>query len=334
MAKSDNQKLKLLYLAKIFFEETDENHGLTMPQIIQKLDAYGVRAERKSLYLDFSQLQSFGMDICADQEGRVYTYRLVSRQFELAELKLLVDSVQSAKFISEKKSTALIKKLESLTSCYEADQLHRQVLISGRVKSMNESTYYNVDDIHNAISKNRQIRFHYVNWTVDKQELPRRNGKWYCVSPWHLRWDDEYYYLIGYNSETSDIRHYRVDKMKSITITDLPRDGQEALKVFNPADYAKKIFGMYAGESYHVTIRGSNSMVGVLIDRFGKDIPIMKSDDDHFTATVEAAISPQFFGWIASLGPEIRITGPAPVVTAMKEFADKLYHQYFEGDSQ
>ena len=333
MAKKDNQKLKLLYLAKIFFEDTDEDHGLTMSQIIKKLDDCGVSAERKALYHDFDALRDFGMDIHVDKDGKIYSYHLVSRQFELPELKLLVDSVQSSKFISEKKSAALIKKLESLTSCYEADQLQRQVLIAGRVKSMNESTYYSVDEIHNAISKDRQIRFRYVNWTVDKEETPRRNGKWYQVSPWHLRWDDEYYYLIGYNSETCDIRHYRVDKMKSISITEFPRDGREELKSFNPADYTRKLFGMYSGENFHVTIRGINSMVGVLIDRFGKDIPVLKVDDDHFDAIVEAAISPQFFGWIASLGPGIRIIGPAQVEEAMKDFAESLWNNYCNNKS-
>ena len=328
MAKSDNQKLKLLYLAKIFSEETDEDHGLTMPQIIQRLDSYGIRAERKTLYQDFDELRDFGMDIVCNQDGRVYTYHLISRDFELAELKLLVDSVQSSKFITEKKSAALIKKLEHLASRYEADQLQRQVLITGRVKSMNESGYYNVDDIHNAIARDRQIRFRYVNWTVDKEESLRRDGKWYCVSPWHLRWDDEYYYLIAYDTETASIRHYRVDKMKNIQITDLPRDGRQQLKTFNPADYSKKLFGMYSGEFCHVTLYGNNSMIGVIIDRFGKDIPVMKKDADHFETVVEAAISPQFFGWIASLGAGIRIKGPAQVRKQMQEFVQNLADIY------
>ena len=329
MAKSDNQKLKLLYLAKIFSEETDEDHGLTMPQIIQKLATYGIKAERKTLYQDFDALRDFGMEILQNQDGRTYTYHLVSRQFELVELKLLVDSVQSSKFISEKKSNDLIKKLESLVSRYQASQLQRQVILAGRVKTMNESTYYSVDDIHNAINNDRQIRFRYVNWTVDKEEKLRRDGKLYQVSPWHLRWDDEYYYLIAFNSETCDLRHYRVDKMKNITITDLPRDGKEQLKFFNPADYSKKLFGMYSGEIRHVTLRGENSMIGVLIDRFGKDIPVLKVDDEHFDAAVEAAISPQFFGWIASLGSGIQITGPKEVKESMQEFAMKLHEIYF-----
>jgi len=328
MAKGTNQKLKLLYLAKMFNEETDEDHGVTIAQMISMLASHDINAERKTLYADINELTDFGMDIICQKTGKTYTYHLVSRDFELAELKLLVDSVQSSKFISEKKSASLIKKLEQLTSKYEAGQLHRQVLISGRVKSMNESTYYAVDYIHNAINRNRKIRFKYVNWTVGKEELPRRNGSWYFVSPWHLRWDDEYYYLIGYDSTTQDVRHYRVDKMKNISILDEPRDGAKLLASFDPAAYTKKLFGMYAGADYHIILQGENSMVGVLIDRFGKDIPIRKLDDDHFESVVEAAVSPQFFGWIASLGSGIKITGPEVVVRGMQDFLDKLISIY------
>lgn len=328
MKKIDGQKLKIMYLAKILFEETDEDHGLTMPQIIHELDGYGIQTQRKTLYTDFEELRNFGMDIICRQEGKTFTYHLVSRDFELAELKLLVDSVQSSKFISEKKSRELIKKLENLTSRYEASQLSRQVILSGRVKSMNESTYYSVDEIHNAINRDRQIKFLYVNWTVDKEEKLRRDGKWYRVSPWHLRWDDEYYYLIAYDPEAAGIRHYRVDKMKNISVIDTPRDGKNEFNKINPADYSKKLFGMFSGESYHVIIRGENSKVGILIDRFGKDIPIMKIDDEHFETVVEAAISPQFFGWIASLGTGIQIIGPQNVRKDMKAFAKNLWSTY------
>lgn len=328
MAKGSNQKLKLLYLAKIFTEETDENHGLTISQIVSRLAAYDISAERKTLYADLEELQNFGMDIISQQNGRSYTYHLVSREFELAELKLLVDSVQSSKFISEKKSNVLIKKLESLASRYDAGQLHRQVLIAGRVKSMNESTYYTVDDIYNAINQDRQIRFQYVNWSVDKQEVLRRNGKWYLISPFHLRWDDEYYYLIGYDSQTDSIRHYRVDKMKNISILDTPREGKPLLRDFDPAAYSRKLFGMYSGDAVQVTLEGENSMVGVVIDRFGKDIPLRKLDEEHFVAHVEAAVSPQFFGWILSLNPGLKITAPESVLEQLRAYIKQLNDTY------
>ncbi|MCF0229993.1 MAG: WYL domain-containing protein [Parasporobacterium sp.] len=256
------------------------------------------------------------------------TYHLLSRDFELPELKLLVDAVQSSRFISEKKSRELINKLEKLVSRHDADKLQRQVLISGRVKSMNESTYYAVDCIHNAISMNRQISFQYTTWNVNKQEELRRNGKWYVISPWHLCWDDENYYLIGYDEEIGKTRHFRVDKMKSLKILDTDRAGREQYKKFNPSVYTKKLFGMFSGQEVNVTLEGDNSMVGVIIDRFGKDIPLRMIDDSHFRAHVDVAESPQFYGWLMSLAPGIKVTHPESVVKEMKNRIDSLNDIY------
>ena len=195
MAKSSNQKLKLMYLMKILLEYTDETHSLTMEEIKTKLKLYDISAERKSLYNDIESLRLYGLDIIGTKEDRTYSYHIGNRQFELAELKLLVDSVQSAKFITEKKSNDLIKKIEAFASRYEAIQLQRQVFVAGRVKTMNESIYYNVDRIHSAIADNFQITFQYFQWNVDKKMELRHNGIWYKVSPWSLSWDDENYYL-------------------------------------------------------------------------------------------------------------------------------------------
>ena len=225
--KGDNQKLKMLFLAKIFSEETDDNHSLTMPQIIDKLSACGVNADRKTLYLDFEELRHFGLDIIAVKEGRECFYHLGNRDFELPELKLLVDSVQSAKFITDKKSKELIKKLEALVSKYEGKQLHRQVVISGRIKTMNESIYYNVDKLHEAIGADAQIRFKYYQWNVEKKMELRKDGAWYQISPWGLMWDDENYYLVGYDAEDDKIKHYRVDKMLRISVVDVRREGKD-----------------------------------------------------------------------------------------------------------
>ena len=229
----DNQKLKMLYLLKIFSEETDDLHPLTMPEIISKLAAYGVNANRKTLYLDFEELRNFGVDIISNKVGHDCYYNIGSRDFELPELKLLVDSVQSSKFITDRKSTELIKKLESLVSKYEGKQLQRQVVISGRVKAMNESIYYNVDKLHEAIGAGCQIRFKYYQWNVDKQMELRKNGDWYQVSPWALMWDDEYYYLVAFDAGDGKIKHYRVDKMLSISVTKEKRLGQEQFKRFD-----------------------------------------------------------------------------------------------------
>lgn len=326
--KGDNQKLKMLYLVKIFMEETDDNHYLTMPEITQKLAAYGVNADRKTIYQDISELRKFGLDILTEQEGRNYYYYLGARDFELAELKLLVDTVQSSKFISEHKSRELIRKLESLASKHDASLLHRQVLIAGRVKSMNESIYYNVDKLHAAINSDRQIRFRYYDWNLEKKLVPRYDGKWYQLSPWALMWDDEMYYLVVYDAKHGMVTHYRVDKMKEITILDEPREGKDAFRKFNLADYTKSLFGMYVGEETKVTLEGKNYMAGVLIDRFGKDIIIVPVDEDHFQTVVTVAVSSHFLGWVASLGGGIRIVGPDSVVEQMKDMLAKLSEQY------
>lgn len=328
MSKGANQKLKLLYLTKIFREQTDEEHMLTIAEIIEKLSAYDVSADRKTLYTDFEELRHFGLDIISQQIGRQHYYYLGAREFELPELKLLVDSVQSAKFITAQKSQKLIKKLEGLVSKYEATQLQRQVYITGRVKTMNESIYYNVDKLHAALSADAQIQFQYYQWNVKKEMELRRGGKLYQVSPWGLMWDDEYYYLVAYDAETDKIKHYRVDKMLRIQITDQKRAGKERYQSFNLPNYTKRIFGMFSGEETKVTLEADNSMAGVLIDRFGKDIMLIPQDGGRFRATVDVAVSDQFLGWIVALGT-VKIVGPEAVVKKMRAKVAALSEQYW-----
>ena len=328
MAAGENQKLKLLYLQKILMEETDPDHGLSAQEIIEKLEAYGVNADRKTLYGDFSELERFGLDIVSEHTGRNVFYHLNERTFELPELKLLVDSVQASKFITERKSRQLIRKLESLVSNYEAKHLHRQVLISGRVKTMNESIYYNVDMLHEAINLGKQIRFHYGQWNVHKKMVLRRGGAWYQVSPWCLMWDDENYYLVAYDSVDGIIRHYRVDKMLHLSISTLPREGKEAFREFDAAKYTRQLFGMFGGEVMRVTLEARNEMAGVLIDRFGSGISITPTDEEHFTASMDVAFSPHFLGWIVALGEGIKITGPEKLVEQMKAEAKRLSAVY------
>ena len=325
----NNQKLKLLYLIKIFTEDTDDQHALTLPQIAEKQDAYGISAERKTLYQDFELLRDFGFDIIGQQARRNFYYHMGNRRFELPELKLLVDSVQSAKFITDKKSNTLIKKLEGMVSKYEARKLQRQVIISGRIKAMNESIYYNVDKLHEAIGTDRQIRFKYFRWNIKKEMELRKDGAWYQVSPWALMWDDENYYLVGYDAEDGKIKHYRVDKMWRISVADRKREGKEQFRAFNMPRYTKSLFGMFGGEEVKVTLEAENGMVGILLDRFGKDIPVKPVDADHFRTSVVVAVSSQFLGWIMALGDGVKIIGPDKVVTRMKEEI-RLISQMYE----
>lgn len=326
MARSSMQKQKLLYLQKILLEKTDENHGLTANEIKSALEAYGIKTERKSLYDDLKILETFGIDICRTRTSTV-KYYVASRDFEMPELKLLVDAIQSSKFITHKKSLSLIKKLENLVSENDGKQLQRQVYVANRVKTLNEKIYYNVDTIHNAISRNRQISFKYCMWQVnfgtDKKivRTERRNGEAYLVSPWALCWDDENYYLIAYDANADMIKHYRVDKMESIEIIDTERDGGQNFEKFDIAGYTKGVFSMFGGEEADVRLSVDNDLIGVIVDRFGMDVFISKESDTSFVVSVKVMLSPQFYAWVFGLGDKVRILSPEKVV---EEYKNKL----------
>ena len=328
MPRGTNQKFKLYRLAKIMLERTDDDHYITMPEIIDALGEYDITADRKSIYSDLRDLEVLGIEVEGEKVGNRFHYHVVSRTFELPELKLLVDAIQSSKFITESKTNALIKKLEQLVSKYEAMKLQRQVFVSGRIKTKNESIYYSVDAIHHAISENKKIRFQYFQWNVKKEMELRHNGAWYHISPWGLSWDDENYYLVGYDSDGGKIKHYRVDKMLHIQMTDEKREGKECFKKLDMADYARKSFGMYGGKEQKVKLRVANDLAGVIIDRFGKNVMMIPEDEAHFTVNVDVHVSKQFLGWIISLGEGVKIISPDEVVDQMKKEIERLARQY------
>lgn len=329
MPRGTNQKLKLSYLTKIMLAKTDDEHSLTMPQIMAELEKYDVTAERKSIYQDFQDMtDKLGIEIIKEQIGRETYYHVGAREFELAEVKLLIDAVQSSKFITQTKSRELIGKIKGFVSEYQASQLQRQVFISDRVKNMNESVYYNVDDIYTAINENRKIRFKYYKWDINKKLVPRHNGAWFAVSPWALTWDDENYYLVAFDDLDHKIKHYRVDKMMQISVMEEKRDGKDVFKNFDMAAYSKATFGMYSGVKTKVHIQFPDSMCGVFLDRFGKDISFRKVDEEHSEVAVDVAISAQFFGWIFSLGREVKVTGPDSVREQIRIAAEEFAANY------
>ena len=327
MAKRSNQKIKLLYLMKLFEEESDEQHPLSRKELEEKLADIGIHTERKSLYDDLETLKNFGMDITYRKE-RPEGYYLASRDFELPELKLLVDAVQSSKFITQKKSDALIGKIEKLTGRHEARKLQRQVVVADRIKAMNESIYYNVDQLHAAIAENRQIVFRYFEWTVSKQIRLKRGGENYRISPWALTWDNENYYLIGYDSEADMIKHFRVDRMLHIGLLDQERDGRDVFSRFDLARYTKQTFGMFGGDEQIVRMRFHNRYVGTVIDRFGKGVSLRPDGEEHFVVRVRVAVSEQFFGWITGLGRDAELLSPESVVEEYKELLSDLTEKY------
>lgn len=324
MARSERQKLKLLYLRDYLLRNTDEQHPVTMKQIIAYLNQNDIPAERKSIYADIELLRTYGMDIIQESGN----YYVGSRYFELPELKLLVDSVQSSKFITYRKTGSLIKKIEEMASIYEAQLLNRQVYVTNRIKSMNESIYYNVDEIHNGITHNRKIRFRYFEYTIAKERIFRKSGDFYEVSPYALTWDDENYYMVAFDSAAAIIKHFRVDKMTDISVTEQARDGKDHFESLDMGTYARKVFGMFSGEERTVRLMVANHLVGAVLDRFGKNVSIIPDGEDHFTVSVDVVVSPQFFGWLSGFGPDAVITAPDDVVDRMRRHIAAINEQY------
>lgn len=331
MAKSANQKLKLLYLLRILWEETDEDHGLSMESIIKKLAACGVEAERKSLYDDFSMLGAFGIDVLKQKDGRSVTYSLGTRDFSVGELKLLADAVQSSRFLTQKRSEELIGKLRKMASRHEASLLERQLQVTGSVKMLNESIFISVDRIYSAIANNRMISFLYLEWDEHRKLVPRKDGEKVHISPWALVWDNEFYYLVAYDPAREALRHYRVDKMKHIEIEEHAREGFECFKKADIRSYAEQRFSMYEGEKEAVTVECSRAGFGPFFDRFGEEGLSIRKTGDVFRLRFHVAVTDVFLGWIAGLGEGVRIVAPQSVCDRMAEFSARLLKRHVGG---
>lgn len=330
MARGENQKLKLLYLKQFFEEKTDEDHPATMPEILAFLHARGVEAERKSIYTDLDALSDFGMDVRKDERGK--SYQWFDREFELPEVKLIIDSVASSKFLSEKKSDALIKKLGTLCSEHQRKELRRQVRVMGRAKSMNNSVLINVDQLHAAIAANTTVRFKYFHYNLKMEREYARKGEIYEVSPWALLYDNDNYYLYAFVDD--DFRIYRVDRMASVEQGKNKRQGREAFEKMDLPTFSKSTFGMFNGKQERVEMVFHNRMMDVVIDKFGKDVWLEKTDEWHFKISVPVAVSPQFFAWVFGLGNYVTITGPEHVKQQMKEMLEEVHKRYCEEEKE
>ena len=320
MARSANQKLKLLYLMGVLLEQSDEDHPLTIAQLIAYLAEKGISAERKSIYDDLEALRVFGLDIVQVKSHNT-GYYVGCRRFDQAELKLLADSVQSSKFITNKKAASLIKKIGDLTSTHQGSILQRHIYVRNRIKSMSQSVYSNVDCISEAINDDRSIRFRYFEYAVDKERKFRRNGERYLASPFMLIWDDEKYYVLAWDEEAAMLKHYSVDKMTCIEITDQPRTGKDAFAQLDMSAYCRMEFGMFAGNEQQVVLRFANYLAGDVLDRFGKEISLEPCDEENFTVSVLVEVNPQFFSWLFAFGMDAEILLPAHVRREMRRRA-------------
>ena len=295
-------------------------------EIISELAVYDISAERKSIYADLEILRHFGLDIEIKRD-KTTRYFIAERQFELPELKLLVDAVKSSRFITEKKSEELISKLSSLTSASQAQHLKRQIYVASRAKSFNELSYYSVDAIHTAIIKGKKIAFKYFDYDVQKNRVFRKDGGIYHITPLTLCWDSDKYYLVAYCIEHNELRNYRVDRMSDVAVSDEAADAFDKEK-FNVAEHIKRVFGMYSGEFVRATLAFDNSLVNAVLDHFGKDIKIMPKEDGRFEVTVDVSVSPVFLAYIFQFGIHAEIKAPASLIAAMRELIDVNARKY------
>lgn len=320
MAKKENQKLKLLYLIDILNEETDESHSLSLQEIIERLCDKGVSAERKSLYSDIAILGDYGIVVEKTSDHRYY---VSTRDYELAELKILVDIIQSSQFLTAKKSRALTKKLYRETSRYGAAELDRQVH-TAFAKVPNEKIFYTVDAIHRAVRDSKQIKFSYFRYNEDKVLVERHEGYRYTVSPIALVFDNENYYMVAFNEDERDIRHYRVDRMQKVNVTEDERSDSATYGSFDISRYENKTFGMFGGNEELVTLNCKNEAAGAIIDRFGDEPTFIKHADGTFDVTVRVFVSEQFFGWVTGLGKLVKIKSPQAIAEKYKSFLTEL----------
>lgn len=326
MSKMPNQKLKLMYLSRIMRERTDREHGLTLSEISSALREYDISAERKSLYDDIEALRLCGMDIQTARDTHV-RYYLNSRTFDFAELALLIDAVQSSKFLTAKKSNELIRKLEGLGSRHEAARLHRQVSLSNRLKTENEEIYQTIATLHRAMAAHKKISCQYFEWNSYKQRILRKGGEEYRISPWALVWEDEYYYLVAYDSEAERIKHFRVDKMLKVCVLDDQREGERLFAEVDMAVYSQRVFGMYGGEQTYVRISADPSLAGVVLDRFGADLTVL-NHEDRFEFSVKIMVSPTFFSWVLGFGDKMKIVSPDHVAERAAQLAASVVAMY------
>ena len=311
MAKSDNQKLKIFYILDYLKRNSHQDHPVRANELISMLDrTHNIACDRKTVYSDIAALQEYGVDIVSIP-GRNGGYYIASRNFELPELKLLIDAVQSSRYLTEKKSRELIEKLCEECSVYDANLMRRDVLVSGRVKSMNETIYYNVDRIQDAISQNKQISFRYFDWGIDGKRKYR--SKDYKASPYGLCQDNENCYLLGH-SPRYGITSYRVDRMSDIQILEIDRDPCPELTGKALTAHANQLFQMYSGDQVTVKMRFHRSMANAVIDKFGRNTMLIPDGEDHFTFTVSVAVSPMFLSWVIGFGPKAKILYPDSVI--------------------
>lgn len=328
MSMKPKQRERLLAILNLLRQESDEEHLISADQMVKLLAERGIPCERKAIYDNMSALQGMGYDVVM-RHGRNGGYYLGEREFQMAELKLLVDAVQASKFITVQKSRELIRKLSGQASRHQASSLQRQVYVAGKTKTINERIYYNIDAIHEAIAQGCKLSFRYFEYDRERKRVYRHGGAAYIVSPYALIRDDENYYLYAYSDRDQELRSYRVDRMTDIE--KLTREGLSGRAAFRTEDmtaFTDRRFGMFNGEEEDVTLRCENWVARVLIDRFGDGVTMMAETEDTFLAKVRVVVSDQFYGWLFGLGGGAVVLEPENVRKNMKKKLREMGRAY------
>lgn len=328
MAKRPNQTKKIPLIIKMLREETDDEHGLSMSQIIERLAEQGVEAERKSIYRDFEVLRDCGYDVIK-RPGRPTEYALGEREFQYPELLLLVDAVQGSRFLTKRKSQQLLQRVKGLTSVHQAEALERHVHVERRIRTQNESVYYNVDAIQEAIAARKKVAFRYFRHDVNQRKVYGKDGGTYHETPVHLVYSDGYYYLISFNDTHDDFVRYRIDRMSHIQVLDEPATRNDRIANFDVEEFALQAFGMFGGDKVRVTVEFEESAIDQILDRFGREGAIIIPQPDgtgHATFTVRK--SNVFFGWLAGFGTRARIIAPTALAEEFREFLLDIAETY------
>ena len=320
--RQEARKARILYLLEILRKETDEEHGLTMPEIIQKLEEDGIQAERKAIYKDIEALRDFGYEVTKTYENPV-RYRLISRDFSENDLLLLIDAVRSSKFLTKRKSESLVRSIKLLGSRYQAQDVGRSVSVSGRVKSQNKSAFQNVNAIQKAFSLKRKIEFRYFDYDSFKKRRFRKSGGFYSETPVQLFYSEGNYYLLAFNDKHESMVMFRVDRMDSVRVSGEKATRNEIIATFDADDFIQRIFGMYQGDPQSVRMVADPSLVNNVIDTFGEDVFLVE-ENGKVSFSVKVMESDTFFGWVAQFRGRIEIKHPSTTVEAYRKFIEDL----------
>lgn len=323
MTYNNKAKLKTLYVKQILEEETDAEHGLSMKQIIDKLERFGVKAERKSIYRDIEVLLEFGCDIRTYQRNPV-EYAIVRRDFELDELMLMVDVVQSSKALTTRQCNSLVTNIKLLASDHQRALLDRRIHVPGRIKTKGESVFANVDAIHEALRLCRKVEFAYYRRDAAGERYATRDGRPHVVTPVEIAYADGFYYLTAWDDDHGDMAEYRLDRMGKVRVHDseASRNDEISHHVYDAEKY--EYFGRFGGEEVMATLNVRADKVEIVMDRFGDAAEISKVDDESARAHVRIRKSEQFFGWIAGMGKTVTIAGPKRLVEEYRDYLRNL----------